>query len=68
LVETLCRRTFEKVSMRTENGSRAVRCAPKRATPTLSATVGTPANAFTDGCELSHSSAADTVVTFDARI
>lgn len=64
-----CQRQYAVISMQTENGSRHVSLPTRmRAAPSLSATVGTPANATVHGFELSHSSATSTVVTADARL
>lgn len=66
--ELLCRRYYERVAARTLVGSRPVACLPKRATPSISTTLGAVANASANECILTHDAAADAVVTFDARL
>lgn len=65
---TLCRHFFQKKTVRSENGSRHIPLAPMRAAPTITVGVGSAANITNEGFELSHSSAADCLVSADAEL
>jgi len=64
----LCARFKQAKPVQTENGSRHIPLLPMRATPIVTASVGTPANATPFGFELSHTSAAASNIVADAEI
>lgn len=64
----LCRRYFERKSVRTEDGSRHVPLAPKRAIPSITVSAGSPGHITTDGFELTHTSAATCILDASAEL
>jgi hypothetical protein len=64
-----CLPWYRSISMTTINGNQYISLSPPMVkTPTVTATVGTKANETIDGCNLSHTTGAATVVTFAGDI
>jgi hypothetical protein len=69
LRDQMARRRFQLINTRTINGTARVYFpVPMRAVPAVSASVGTISNITAESCDLTHASAANTMLTCDAEL